>query len=240
MTPTAAAPTPDDGLRIDRPNDLVRSKVVRALRQAILDGRFVPGQHLTERELTELTGVSRTSIREALRHLETEGLVEHVMGKGTRVRTLTHADIDNIYDVRAALEATAASLFAIRASDTEMAALVELMSREAPDFELGPPRIFRFYEALMTGAANPILQSMLGSLHLRIHALRSLSLAIPGRREAAIAEMAALLRAIEAREPVAAADAARAHVLGAKAAAHEAITRVEEERNARRKPTRRV
>ena len=79
-------------LRIKRRTTTLRQQVLEALRNAILDFQFKPGDRLVERELCEMTGVSRTSVREALRHLESEGLVENVPNKGPTVATLTVED----------------------------------------------------------------------------------------------------------------------------------------------------
>ena len=77
--------------RIERSAAPLRQNVVDALRTAIVEGRLAPGARLTERELIEMTGVSRTVIREALRQLESEGVVETIPNKGPIVRKLTSA-----------------------------------------------------------------------------------------------------------------------------------------------------
>ena len=74
-----------NALRVERSPALIRSQVLENLRQAILDRRLAPGQRLIERELVELTGVSRTSVREALRELAAEGLVTAIPNRGTVV-----------------------------------------------------------------------------------------------------------------------------------------------------------
>ena len=84
-------------LRIKRQTTTLRQQVLEALRNAILDFQFKPGDRLVERELCAMTGVSRTSVREALRHLESEGLVENVANRGPTVATLTVEDARQIY-----------------------------------------------------------------------------------------------------------------------------------------------
>ncbi|MBO0891831.1 MAG: metal ABC transporter permease [Acidothermales bacterium] len=98
----------------------LRTQVVRNLREAILDRRFTPGQRLVERELCELTGVSRTTVREALRQLETEGLVVLVPNQGPVVATMSLDEARDVYDVRGVLEALAASRFAASATDEQV------------------------------------------------------------------------------------------------------------------------
>jgi len=75
----------------------LRQQVLDGLRQAIIDGRLVPGARLIERELTEMMGVSRTVIREALRQLESEGLIAIIPNKGPVVRELTLAEARDLY-----------------------------------------------------------------------------------------------------------------------------------------------
>src|SRR5262245_10208805 len=82
----------------------LREKVVVALRQAIMDFQLKPGQRLVEREIIERLGVSRTTVREALRELASEGLVTVVPQKGAVVSTPTLDAAEDLYEVRASLE----------------------------------------------------------------------------------------------------------------------------------------
>src|SRR6476646_3107006 len=82
----------------------VRSMVTQKLREAIMSGTLKPGQRLTERELGEMPGVSRPSIREALRHLEADGLVNTVPHRGPVVSTISLEEARQLYDARAVLE----------------------------------------------------------------------------------------------------------------------------------------
>lgn len=214
-------------LRIDRPAESVPQTVVRRVRQAILDGVLSPGRRLTERELMELTGVSRTSIREAVRHLQALGLVETSASRGVRVAVLSGEDVRQIYEVRRALEPEAASLFVERATDSEVLALVKLM-RPGRDNEEQLSAIHQFDELILAGARNPLLESILEPLHARIHALRRLSLSVSGRRETSSQEYLAIVAAITERSADRAAELAREHVDAAMAAALEAVADLEE------------
>src|ERR1700749_3730970 len=82
----------------------VRSRVAQKLRAAIMSGSFRPGQRLVERELCEMTGVSRPSIREALRLLEADGMVNTVPHRGPVVSTISLEEARQLYDARAVLE----------------------------------------------------------------------------------------------------------------------------------------
>lgn len=90
----------------------VREQVGSQLRQAIVSGQLAPGTRLIERELCTLLGVSRTSLREALRHLEGDGLVTNIPHKGMVVSTITWEEAEEIYEVRAVVEGLAGRLCA--------------------------------------------------------------------------------------------------------------------------------
>ena len=88
-----------ESLRVERAPAPIRSRVLDNLRQAILEHKLVPGQRLIERELVELTGVSRTSIREALRELAAEGLVTTIPNKGTVVAEVSVKEARQLYQL---------------------------------------------------------------------------------------------------------------------------------------------
>jgi len=93
----AAHETPGaSGMRVVRNTVTLRQQVLEVLRNGILSFQFKPGDRLIERELCEMTGVSRTSVREALRHLESEGLVQNLPNKGPMVATVTAAEAREI------------------------------------------------------------------------------------------------------------------------------------------------
>ena len=109
----------------------LRDVVFNTLRDAILTGKLVPGERLMENQLAEKLGVSRTPVREALRMLELENLVELVPRKGAQVLDMSEKDITNILEVRSALEGLATSLACKKMSKED---LQQLKSMEA-DFE---------------------------------------------------------------------------------------------------------
>lgn len=214
---------PQSSLRIERPEQLLRDRVTDVLREAILRGDLEPGRRLTERELGDMTGVSRTSLREALRHLQAEGLVEPSEARGLQVAVLTESVVNELYDVRAVLEPAAVEMFIGNANDQDIEALRGLLAEATGDPEEQLDAIRRFYRVLLDGTRNPTLQQMFGSIEVRIHALRRLSLLVPGRAEVSRREFQETLRWIEQRNTARAARAARSHVLAAKKAALEAV-----------------
>lgn len=216
-------------LRIERPDNSIREQVIRAVQQAILDGVLSPGRRLTEAELTALTGVSRTSVREALRHLQAVGLVEEAPKRGLRVAVLSAEDVEHIYEIRSALEPLATELFVKRASQAQVRELVELVHafQPAADVETGLAGVYRFIDLLLEGANNPVLTSMLLPLNDRIHVLRRVSLSVPGRWERSCREYDEMLQHIEARDARKAAAASLRHILAASEAATTAVRSLE-------------
>ncbi|MDP1672507.1 MAG: GntR family transcriptional regulator [Burkholderiales bacterium] len=164
----------------------LRLQVLDGLRRAIIDGRLAPGARLTERELTEMMGVSRTVIREALRQLESEGLIANVPNKGPVVRALSLAEAKDLYTIRAVLEGLAARLFVQNAGDAELKRLAQALDVVAAAYKRGDAQEVletksRFYAVLFEAAGSEILSSMLGTLHARIWRWRALGLSHPRR-----------------------------------------------------------
>lgn len=214
-----------DGSAIGSP--LVRAtpiylQIASRVREAIASGRIVPGQTLTERELAEATGASRTSVREAIRQLESEGLVAAHHGRGIEVIQLSAEQAAHVYEVRASLEATAAGLFAMRATETQIQELANQLDR-LEEVRDDPHQVVEvkdaFYDCLLDGAGNPTLRQVLEGLRLRIAMLRMQSLAQAERLDRSIRELRALVAAVANRDAPRAAELASAHVAEAARAA---------------------
>ena len=191
----------------------LRHQVLDFVRQAIISGRLAPGARLVERDLIEMMGVSRTVIREALRQLETEGLVATIPNKGPVVRELTSAEAKDLYAIRGALLGLAARLFVENAADADVQTLRAALDETAACYETGnPERILetktRFYDVLVAGAGSESLSAMLSTLHARIWRWRALGLSHPLRSPARSRESIEGLRAMF--EAIAARDAANA------------------------------
>jgi DNA-binding GntR family transcriptional regulator len=205
-------------LRVGRSAAPLRERVLDVLRQAILDGRYRPGQRLVERELIELTGVSRSTIREALRELEAEGLVETVPQKGAIVVIPTATEARELIEVRAALEELAVRCFVERATDAQRTRLQEAFDdfeaviRADSDVRLVLNSKDRLYAALLDGARNSVIRSVHEGLQARVRMIRAASLSSPGRQERTLEEMRLLIDAILRGDLPAAALACRDHL----------------------------
>jgi DNA-binding GntR family transcriptional regulator len=197
-----------------------RELVLRKLREAILNGRFQPGQRLRERDLVARMGVSRTPIREAMRSLEHEGLVTTTPYKGPAVARPTLDDARALYEVRAALEGQAVALFVARADPAAVAPLKHHVAAAAAAARRGrvEPVLAAnnaFHDAIAAGCGNPLLQAMLANLRDRIVLLRAQSLSHPGRPPHSVAEHRAIVRAIERKDALTAKRLSEEHILHA-------------------------
>lgn len=236
-TSNTASLTPDLSMRVDAVTAPVRSQVLHILRTAITSGRFQPGQRLVEKDLCEMIGVSRPSIREAMRQLESEKLIEIVPHRGPSVARLSANDVRSIYQVRGALEALAASLFAADATDEEIADLKEAVADVRAAYDSGDvgrmlERKQVFYDILIDGSRNTIIRSTLSTLNDRINNLRRLSLGSPDRTRKSIVEIETILDAITKRDAKKAFAASEAHVKEAAKAALRSIEQIEQNKEA--------
>jgi DNA-binding GntR family transcriptional regulator len=207
----------DDDLQITGQVVTVRALVEERLRTAIVTGRFQPGQRLPERELCELTGAARTSVREALRQLESEGLVATVPHRGPSVSVITPEEARELYELRAVLEGHAGRRCAERGSPAHHAALDEAVRKTERAAAAGDGRgvmgaSAAIYEALMDGAGNATARQMLDVLHNRLALLRFGSVHQPGRMRGSAAELRAIADAVLARDGGAAERACIRHI----------------------------
>jgi DNA-binding GntR family transcriptional regulator len=167
--------------------------------------------------LCERLGVSRTVVREVLRHLETEGLVQSIAHHGPVVARPDPSKAAEIYEIRALLEGEAARSCALKASDDDVRLLTQAIDRIEQAFAQGSPRdvlkaTTDFYELLFGCANKSVAWQVVQSLNARINHLRAMTIATPGRDRAAISEMRRLLKAIARRDGDAAYEASVDHV----------------------------
>jgi DNA-binding GntR family transcriptional regulator len=199
----------------------LREQVIAALRQAILDFHLVPGQRLVERELIESLGVSRTTVREALRELASEGLVTVVPQRGAIVSVPSLDDAMDLYEVRASLESLMVQRFVERATDEQVERLGRTVEEFARVVESGAEvrdilaAKNAFYVVLIDGASTNAVQQLLEAIQARVQALRATSLAEPGRARDVIGELQDIVAAIAARDAARASDRMAAHVRAA-------------------------
>jgi len=193
-------------LRIVQPQALLRDQVLTRLRDAIIEGWYPPGTRLIERELCDALGVSRTSVREVLRQLESEQLVKVEPRRGPVVASITASEAHEIYETRAIIETALARNFIARAPapafDRIKAAIDGFAAAAAANDHPGLlSSMGQFYDTLAEGAQNTVLHNVLRQLVARIAFLRNKSLSEPGRLSVSVSEMRELADAIVARDP---------------------------------------
>jgi len=217
----------------------VRNQIEDNLRRAILRGYFKPGQHLSDRMLCELLQVSRPVVREAVRMLTAEGLIETIPHKGAFVRSISAEEAAQIYELRAVLEALVAKSFVLRATDAQLQRLRDVYEElETGGSDLEHDSVLeikrRFYDVLLDGAANHYLTEMFNRVISRSTLLRSSTLSVPGRLPSVREELRRLVDAIEARDADGAWQAALDYVRSAAAAITQVVAVTEAGTNATR------
>jgi DNA-binding GntR family transcriptional regulator len=195
----------------------LRNKIITALRSAIETGLLQPGARLIERDLCEQLNVSRTSLREALRELQADGILSHTETRGLAVSVLPLEEAENAYRIRAVLEALIVEQFIERADEAERTRLTadgQLLKKAylsgSVDRILASKRAF--YDRICSGAQNSLAFDILTRIVLRTSTLRSRSLARKERQLQSVKEIDAILDAIQARDIPAAKRAATIHV----------------------------
>jgi DNA-binding GntR family transcriptional regulator len=193
-------------------------RAYRTLRAEILDGQLEPGTVLQEVEQSTRLGVSRTPVREALRQLAADGLVE-ANGRGTVVTGVSRDDIVSLYELREALEGKAASLAAQRHDHEPFLAIRDRLSEAPQLLALGEEGLAAYFaivdeldDAIEAAVGNPFLAASLRSVQLHSARIRRLSRHNPDRLRAAAGEHLLIVDAILARDAELAAHATHVHL----------------------------
>lgn len=187
------------------------------MRDAIIEGVFEPGQRLVERPLCDQLGVSRTVIRETIRYLEAEGLVEILPGRGPIVATMSREDARQIYDIRRMLETSAAENCARMITPQRARSLKGALKRLKQGLNSKTPgALFRttsdFYSEIFDGAGHHIAWDVVQRLNGRISRLRMMTLSTADRKRPGIEHMERICEAILSGNPDAACAAVEEHL----------------------------
>jgi DNA-binding GntR family transcriptional regulator len=201
-----------------RPSRSSGSEAYDLLLEAIETGALSAGTRLRESELADRFRISRTPVREALKRLEAQGLVLHEPHHGAVVARLDYSQMIELYHMREVLEGTAAGLAATQATATELEILREMVVRD--EGLLGEPAALAatnriFHRQIGLSARNRYLNTMLENMRLSLALLSGTTLGVPDRGAESVKEHAAIVAAIEARDPAAAERAARMHIRNA-------------------------
>jgi DNA-binding GntR family transcriptional regulator len=194
---TSAAPS------IPRP--VLHEQVAGRLRQMLVEGVIAPGAKLNERELCELLHISRTPLREAIKMLAAEGLVELLPNRGSVAVRLDEEDVRHTFEVMAGLESLSGQLAAQRITEAELAEI------QALHFEMLAAHarrdLSRYYQlnaaihrSINAAARNPVLVSTYTQVNARLQALRFRSNQDGEKWSRAVQEHEAMVKALQARD----------------------------------------
>ena len=189
------------------------------LRDALRSGALKPGDRIMEVPIAERLSVSRTPVRDAIRRLEGEGLLEHAPRAGLVVASLDRRAVAELYEMREVLEGTAARLFTRHASDVEVGHLVELVAIEKTlkGGEDLAAHNQRFHVHIYRGAHNRYLEKALRAVNSALWLLGKSQMLLPHRAKSALGEHEELAKAIRRRDADLAEAVARKHVRSAQA-----------------------
>jgi len=193
---------------ISIPRAALHEQVAQRLRQMLVENRIPPGAKLNERELCEALNVSRTPLREAIKMLAAEGLVELVPNRGAIAIALTEADVVNTFEVMAGLESQSGELAAQRITDEELAEIRALHFEMLAAYTRGDLSAYyslnaRIHRAINAAAKNPVLTATYNQVNARLQALRFRSNQDGAKWKRAVGEHDKMIEALSARDAAA-------------------------------------
>lgn len=202
--------------------ETVSAAAYRRLREAILGGRIPMGARINELELASAWKISRTPIRDALRRLEAEGLVEAASGRGMIVPALSRSEVEELYEVRQALEGMAARRAAERATPaflTKLNTLIKAYGAAVKQGDMGRLAVVddELHTAIMQVAQNRRLQQAIQGVRTQLHRFHAVSLRLKGRAAKSFREKARLVAAIRGMNPARAEVAMQEHLASLRA-----------------------
>ena len=183
----------------------LHDQVVARLRTLLIEGRIAPGAKLNERELSALLRVSRTPLREAIKLLASEGMVDLLPNRGAVAVKLTEADILNTFEVLAELEAMAGELAAARMTVDELAEVRAMHFEMLASFTRRDlSNYYRLnaliHAAINRAARNPVLTSTYQSINARVQSLRFRTNQNEAKWSRAMQEHEVMVQALQARD----------------------------------------
>ena len=206
-----------DGIKLQVNEYLpLRDVVFQTLRQAILRGQLQPGERLMEIHLAQKLGVSRTPVREAIRMLELEGLVTMVPRRGAIVADITVSDLEDVLEVREALEELAVRKACQNMTEEQLEKLKQAADRFSgcleKDLMASAQADVEFHEIICEATKNKRLVQILNNIREQIYRYRLENLKDHSSHANLVEEHAAICRALEARSEEKASEAIRIHI----------------------------
>lgn len=199
----------------------LQERTYQALRQALLEGRYLPGARIYEAAVAKALGVSRNPVREAVRRLQQDGLLEVRPHNGIWVASIPPEEIEDVYRIRGALEAIAAALAAERMTPEEIAGLGAIVAEQKraarsasplPRAPVSASQADHFHQAIHAGARSPRLLTLLEQIYAQVTHFRNITLRVPGRAAVSARGHQAIYGAISRRDAVDADRLMRLHI----------------------------
>ena len=203
--------------------------IFRQMEGMILSGNFQPGERINESRIATLLGVSRAPIREALRLLASSSILEIRANRGMFVRDIKPQEVDELYDIRAALDALAGERAAALFREEQLPGLDKWTQEMALHVEANDVGAYyraniNFHTAIVEIAGNENLLSMYEGICKRMSLFRQASLSLPGQLSVSLQKHQKILEAITSKDPAKAGNLLRHHTLAAKKTLLKAIT----------------
>ncbi|MBJ3785833.1 GntR family transcriptional regulator [Devosia sediminis] len=197
----------------------LHNELVEILREMIIEGSIATGRRIPELDLCEQLGISRTPLREALKVLASEGLVELMPNRGAMVVELDVADVEEIFPVVGVLESLAGELVCARASDADIAGLEQLHAEMAARFAASDMSGYlkasqAFHDAILDNSGNTALVASYRNQTQRLRRVTSATPMSQARWEASMREHDGILAALKARDASLLGDLLRQHLEG--------------------------
>lgn len=197
-------PVPESAQTLERP--ILRESVYGKLRDWIVQGVLEPGEQLRDQELAERLGVSRTPVREALRRLEDEGLVETAKNRWTRVKPVELSEAEQIYPIRSVLDSLALELAFPHLSKDDLKSMTEANKRleqalKASNIPAVVEADMAFHDAYLLRCGNPELIEMLMGLKLKHYRLELTYFGNPKLGLVSVGEHAEVIKSIRENNP---------------------------------------
>ncbi len=206
----------------------LRDVVFHTLREAILRGDLRPGERLMELQLAAKLGVSRTPIREAIRMLEQEGLAVTMPRRGAEVAKMTLKDMEDVLEIREALDELAVRIACTRITDEQLKKLSEVKDRFVSSTKTGDVKQIAeadvsFHDVIYEATGNPKLVTLLNNLREQVYRYRVEYVKNPKNYPVLIKEHEAILQGLKDREVERAVSAMQEHVANQVLAVKEVI-----------------
>ena len=191
-------------------------QAVDVLREQVLTGEIPPGSRVNEVEVAQKLGISRGPLREAIRHLASEGLLTLVPHRGAFVPAADNDEVKALFELRAALECAAAELAASRRTDVDLVRLHEVCAESRRNYKAGQPFPYRldlaFHQTLIDASRSPRIAEQVRLVQQRVVLLRSSLEDDPPHQHASMDDHDELVKAIENGDAARASTVMRRHL----------------------------